>query len=256
MQPLQPAQSLRLSRALVLLTTGLLVPSERAEATFHNWEIVEVYSNADGSVQYIELFTTQPSQNQVGGQDIVVTTELGVTTFTFGEDIVGGTANHNLLITNEGYTALPGVASPDYQLDPLDGERFFDPGADNVSVNFVSADVITFPGSSLPANGPDSLHFTTAGVSSVAEADPTNFAGAVGSVSFFQDGFESGDLSAWSVPTLAMLPSRRAAGARPAANHGGSPSSRGSLVQATEPAVGVLSTPSSGSGCRFARPRS
>lgn len=192
-------RSQRLSRVLVLLSIGALLVSERANASFHLWEISEVYSNADGSVQYIELTTTAASQNQVGGEDIVVTTSLGVTTFTFGTDTPSATANKHLLIANEGYTELSGVVPPDYVLDSAAGERFFDPAAANVTVNFVDADTVTFAGSLVPTNGSDSLHFTTAGVASVDAASPTNFAGEVGTMSaaFFQDGFESADLSVW-----------------------------------------------------------
>jgi hypothetical protein len=38
--------------------------------SFHLWEIREIYSSADGSVQFIELYTDAEDQTQLGGQTL------------------------------------------------------------------------------------------------------------------------------------------------------------------------------------------
>ena len=60
-----------LARSLPLLplACALLAP-QPAAAAFHLFDIVEVYSNADGSVQFIELFTTFNSQDEMEGHTI------------------------------------------------------------------------------------------------------------------------------------------------------------------------------------------
>ena len=45
--------------ALATLFTGALVATP-THASFHDWEITEVYSNADGTIQYVELSTSLP----------------------------------------------------------------------------------------------------------------------------------------------------------------------------------------------------
>ena len=53
---------------LVLSLTGLSAMS--AAASFHFWQIKEVYRNADGSVQFIELIGTADNQAPLTGQTI------------------------------------------------------------------------------------------------------------------------------------------------------------------------------------------
>ena len=54
--------------AMAAISSLLLISP--AFATFHFWEINEVYSNADGTVQYIELFTTSNNQQFTSGTTI------------------------------------------------------------------------------------------------------------------------------------------------------------------------------------------
>jgi hypothetical protein len=169
------------ARSIVCVMTALMAAP--VDATFHLWEIGEVYTNHNGSVQFIELFTSSSSQNQVDGEQIRATSDGMTKTFTFGGNIVGSTQNKTLLIATPGFSALPGGVAPNYGLpDPSMFGPFFDPDAATITINFVGADSVSFAGSALPKNGLDSLYFTATGVTSTGVNTPQNFAGADGSV--------------------------------------------------------------------------
>lgn len=88
----------------------------RAAAASTEWEFVEVYSSADGSVQFIELYTTFPAQEQIDGRSLFVN---GAVAFTFAENLPSPqTAGRHVLIATEPFAALPGVPTPDVVLPP------------------------------------------------------------------------------------------------------------------------------------------
>ncbi len=59
----------RLLRCLMLATLLVLAPAARA--TFHIIAIDEIYSNADGTIQYMELLASADSQDQLAGHTIL-----------------------------------------------------------------------------------------------------------------------------------------------------------------------------------------
>jgi hypothetical protein len=85
-----------ISRFSLFLTVCLSVLTlSTVHANFHQWNINEVYSNADGSVQFIELFTGAGGQQFVSGHTI---TSTGAPDFTFPSDSPSPTGGHNLLL--------------------------------------------------------------------------------------------------------------------------------------------------------------
>ena len=151
----------------------------QAKAVFHEWEIDEIYSNADGSVQYIELATTFNGQHVVGAHVINATSDGITKTFTFPTNSPTGTTNKTLLIATPGFADLPGAVPPDFTL-PCG--PFFDPDATSITINFVGADSVTFAGATLPTDGTSSLN-DNGGASLVsAAATPKNFAGTTGTL--------------------------------------------------------------------------
>src|SRR5688572_19104284 len=118
-----------MKKGWALLVTGMLLTvSSRSEAAFHAWEIKEVYSNADGRVQFIELFTAIGSQTVLANHTITATSDGVTRTFQFPSNIVGNTANQHLLIATPGFASIPGAPVPDFIL-PCG--PFFDPDATN-----------------------------------------------------------------------------------------------------------------------------
>jgi hypothetical protein len=169
--------SLRLLAAsLVLVATGLTaVP---AQAVFHLWYIKEIYSNHDGSVQFIELFTASNLQDETIGEQIV-TGSGGI--YTFNGNVTNPTGGHHLLLATSTFDPVPGSPTPNFATNPLP-QRFFEPNGD--TIEFVG----TFDGvksfASLPTDGLNSLNwpgFGNAG-SFVAENTPTNYLGIEGQI--------------------------------------------------------------------------
>lgn len=139
--------------------------------SFHLYDISEVFSNADGTVQFIELRVgASNGESFWTGHDITVT-QNGVThTFTFPTDLPSTqTANTSVLLATQGFAKL-GVVTPNYIIP--DGFLF----QGNGQVNFAGVDVFNY--SNLPTNGTSSLGVGGA----VGTNSPTNFAGQTGSV--------------------------------------------------------------------------
>lgn len=157
----------------ILLLGWLYFFSQGAMATHHLWDIQEIYSNDDGSIQFIELFSLSANQDSLNGINLVSTDSTGTisTTYTFASNSGTPTTNHSLLLATPGFAALPGGIIPDYEI-PFD--FLFTAGG---TLNFDSgADVLNY--AVLPTDGVNSLDSSgTTGANS-----PTNFAGETGNL--------------------------------------------------------------------------
>jgi hypothetical protein len=169
---------------LVSLLLATIVASVAApvQATFHEWRVTELYSNASGTVQFIELGLPSSgidNESFVGGHTI---TESALShSFTFSGNTVSVPTNGaHLLIATPGYAALSGVPTADYFLP---SNNFFSTSGD--TINYSSGiSVVTFPQPNLPIDGTNSLNFDPFGSSSpfIAVNSPTNLAGHTGSI--------------------------------------------------------------------------
>src|SRR5512144_3172412 len=106
-------------RRTVLLLAALLLPA-RAGANFHLWELTKAFSNADGSVQFIELFTAAAGQEFLDGHFIrTEASNVALQTFNFASDLPvvfpDTTANHHFLLATPDFAAVAGFA-PDYEI--------------------------------------------------------------------------------------------------------------------------------------------
>ena len=142
-------------------------------ANFHLFTINELYSNADGTVQFLEMTANSPGQQVVNGHTLRITLgQFGTTlnTFTVPGNLPGDTAGHRVLFGTQGFAAL-GIVTPDYVVP----NNFFPLG--NGTVNWgENSDTWTYSG--LPADGSHSLD--RAGGTPVNS--PQNFAGQMGTV--------------------------------------------------------------------------
>ena len=160
--------TVKLVRVLILLLLGV---AGSAQAAFHLWKIDEIYSNADGSVQFVELAALSGGQQFLAGQTIT-SEQIGASTrsFQFPANLPGDTANKTFLIGTQGYAAL-GIAAPDYIVP--NGFLF----TTNGTVNFAGGvHVVSY--ASLPTTGGLSINASGA----TAANSPKNFAGATGSI--------------------------------------------------------------------------
>lgn len=157
-----------LRRVASLVRIALLVAATPyALANHHTFAIDEVYSNADGSVQYIVLRETQGAngENLFAGQ--VLTSTIGGTTksFRFPHDLPGAqTAGKRVLIASQGFAAL-NLTKADFTIP----DRFIATDAGRLDYAGVNA----FAYAALPADGVTALFASGAAAPNVA----TNFNG-------------------------------------------------------------------------------
>ena len=142
-----------------------------AQAAFHLWNICEVYTDASGSLQFIEFFTTFGFQQSVGAQTIFVTNAANTVThsFTIPAHLPSDSASHAFLIGTAGITNF-GAPTPNYIIPT---NFFFNDGG---RIKFFGAN--SGPYTALPTDG--SLSRTWAGGNAVNT--PQNFAGTVGQI--------------------------------------------------------------------------
>ena len=156
---------------------GIGVGSLNAPAGTTSWKIDEVFSNIDGTVQFIDLFTNLNGQNQLHSSNLPSgqTLASGSNTFNFPTDLPSAqTADHHVLIATPGYAALPHVPKADYVLP---SNFFFDPANDTLT--FGGANSLQFFEELLPRDGVNALF----GDGSIRQNVATNVAGVTGSVS-------------------------------------------------------------------------
>lgn len=168
-------------RSLVLLV-AILFHAAPAHANFHLWEITEIFSNADGTIQFVEFFTEVSGQQVLIGHDLETYREdVMRAQFTFPASIPlppgGTTANRHFVIATPGFLAVSGIV-PDFEM-PV---GFLEPGIID-EVALVGADDMNFAANALPTDGVNSLN-DPGGCDPVfaAVATPTNFAGNTGTI--------------------------------------------------------------------------
>jgi hypothetical protein len=139
----------------------------------HTWDVSEVFSNADGTIQFVELVEANgtPGEIAVGGQ-LIASASLAHS-FAIASNVDSPTSNRHLLFATQSFADLPGAPTPD-QIIPAGLIPFFDINGDTVSYGPYD----TFVFGAVPTNGIDSMN--DGGV--VAPNSPTNYAGATGSV--------------------------------------------------------------------------
>ena len=157
-----------------LLVLALLLVPLSASARFHLWQITEVYSNADGSVQFVEAEVVNPIDNE----DLTAghTLSSSSTTFTIPNNLATATTTHFLLFATPAFASQPGCTNvvPDFTLA---GPNFMSTlGAD--LINFANVNSFSYTGGELPTDGVHSLNEPYgSNVRTTAVNSPTNFAG-------------------------------------------------------------------------------
>jgi serralysin len=174
--------------ALLFTWTAISAP---AYATFHLWKIQEVYSNADGSVQFIELISPNPSSNEhfVSGHPI----RSNSRTFNLPNNLPSAaTSGRTFLVATPGFAQLPGAVTPDFTFPSA---NFFSTVADNL--RFDTVDSFVFTAGQLPTDGAmsrvDTTPFAATPTFVNVPNSPKNFAGTTGSLSFSIPGDLDGD---------------------------------------------------------------
>jgi len=149
------------------LALAIAVAACAAWASFHTFAIEQVYSNADGTVQYVVLHETLAANGEnLWSGHAFTSTHAGITkSFTFPADLPSiATAGKRVLIGTQGLAAL-GFVTPDYVIP----NGFL--ATDGATLDYAGADTITY--ASLPTDGTGAINHAGATVVNLA----TNFAG-------------------------------------------------------------------------------
>jgi hypothetical protein len=183
--------------------------SSTAACAFFEWRFAEFFSNADGTVQFIELLSQGANEGQASGAQIR-STSTGKTV-TLPQNLSGSTLEKRLLLATAGFGSLPGAVPPDFATVPLP-PNFFNPSGDTVRLlHHVTIDTRTFP--LVPADGVQSLIYPS---NTFAPNSPTNFSNQTGSINLssnFGDYNDDGTVNAADyvvfrklLDTTALLP--------------------------------------------------
>lgn len=152
---------------------------QSAYGSFHTWDINEIYSNADGSVQYIELREAAGLNNQhlLPGHAITSTGPGGTKTFNFPTNLPSSaTANKFLIIGTSNLVSIPGGLKPDYVFTNAGPFLSLVGG----SINFAGQDSVNY--TNPPVDGKGAMIRSGANMISVATNGPVNFSGAFNSL--------------------------------------------------------------------------
>ena len=169
---------LRKSVRLGLLAAMVGLPLA-AHAGHHQWTISELFTNADGTVQFVELKGTANGEGVLSPWS-VATTGTTATSKNLAPDLPSATQNRYLLLGTAGYAALaalqgapaPDRTLPDNFLEVLTADTVIYAGLGGAATRAYGA-------GGIPTNGVDSLDY---------EHDPnptntpTNYAQTTGSI--------------------------------------------------------------------------
>jgi len=162
-----------------------------AAAKSHLWKFKEIFSNADGSIQYVEMDILDPAGTAewvTGGQRL----ESRSHALVIPNDLPRlNTADRSMLFATPAFAALAGAPVPDFTIPA----GFFDPAGDELRYRFV-LDVMTLAPGQLPTDGRRALQRNDG---STPVNSPENFAGATATI----DGTPAAVGAVWP-PLLAL----------------------------------------------------
>jgi hypothetical protein len=175
-----------LSKTLRFVAVVLLSLSGYAHANFHSWRIDQIYSNQDGTIQYVVVVALASGQQFISGHAITVSQGSTKHAMTFTKNLpsdtgmmtgcgyygCSGTSLKSMLLATQGFANL-GIVTPDFIIP--DGFLFTTGGG---SIDW-GGGYDTFNYTSIPMDGTKALF--RAG--NTAFNAPQNFNGDMGDVS-------------------------------------------------------------------------
>jgi len=196
---------------LIAVGIAFTATTRSAKAGFHLWQVKEVFTNSDGSVQFVEMFDSFAGEIFTNGFTLSANSDGNIKTFTFPSNI--SSTPGSMLIATTGFGSLPGGVTPDFTFSQggVSG-TFFNPNATNLTFTFSgSGDSMAFTGASLPKNGINSLTDAGAtgfppGIPNISSGvnSPTNLLGNSGSVNLAVPEPIAGLLLLMAVPVISM----------------------------------------------------
>ncbi len=143
-----PRRGRSIAAASLCLAVGVFGVPCPASAKSHLWKFKEIFSNADATVQYIEMDVVDPSGtgewmtlgHQLASRDHVYIIPVNLPN--------ENTFQRSMLFATPAFAALSGAPAPDFVLPA----GFLDPGGDELRYRF-TFDVLAFDPGELPIDG-------------------------------------------------------------------------------------------------------
>jgi hypothetical protein len=185
----------RAARAFGVAALFLGASAGRLDAASHLWKISEVFSNADGSIQFVELHECCGAAAENFIRNLEFTSEATGSVFKFPSDLTGSTSRRYLLLATQSFADQPGAPAPDYIIPPnfvaITGDKLWYSEARNY-------DSFTFGAEALPLDGINSIQVTDYGrdLFETKPNNPTNYSGVAGLVTIPPISFTRGDCNA------------------------------------------------------------
>jgi hypothetical protein len=184
----------------------LLVLSAEVQAgavSFHSFDVEEIFSTADGLVQFVELRETEGLAGQFHFAEIFMTVDEGY--YQFGSDLPSSdTAFRHVLIATAGFQQLCGI-TPDYYMP----QGFMNVAGDTVAIRETlespPTTELTFVSGELPLDGVNALLSD----GTVAVNSPTNYWGETCTLNLPA---RMPAASSWALAALAVLLTAAGAG--------------------------------------------
>ena len=113
-------------RVLLLAFLGAaLVPTSArtVQAASHQWKFHELFSNADGTIQFIEMKEAHgdEAEHELAGK--WVRADNADNQVNFRRDLTGNTANKHLLLATQAFADLPGARPTPIEINPEDAAK-------------------------------------------------------------------------------------------------------------------------------------
>ena len=161
----------------VSCTLVLLLCVVPAWGLVHLWRVKEIFSNPDGTIQFIELAVCCGSTTENSLAIRQVTSDTNI--FVIPTNVAGSTLNKHLLLATARFAMLPGAPTPDHIIP----DQFFSTTGDTIT--FSIYDTLTFTVGMLPTDGTTSLNKDpddNTDTTFTAINSPTNYSDQTGSV--------------------------------------------------------------------------
>ncbi len=139
----------------------------------HTWDVHEIYSNASGTIQFIELWEADGGASEEALPGHTITSLTVPHSFTIPPPVLTTpTTRKRVLFATAAFAALPGAPTPNYII----ASSFLSTVNDTISYDNPFWDDTTYTAGELPTDGIRSFYEIVAAQSN-APATPTNYLG-------------------------------------------------------------------------------